>query len=88
MVFLVAETFKRNFVCALAIGCVVSTHDIYEEKLITAARAGELDKVMSYIAQGADANAKDGEGNTILIRVAARGHLEIEKYLKEHGAIH
>jgi ankyrin repeat protein len=77
------------FVCALALGCVVSTNAIYEEELIAAVCNGELDKVMSYVAQGADVNATTGwRGSTALMHAAKKGHLEIEKYLREHGATH
>ena len=66
-----------------------ATNAIYEEELIAAVCNGELDKVMSYVAQGADVNATTGwRGSTALMHAAKKGHLEIEKYLREHGATH
>lgn len=66
----------------------MSTHAVYEEELIAAACAGKLDKVMSYIAQDVDANAKKDNGWSALMSAAEKGHLEIVKYLKEHGETH
>ena len=51
-----------------------------------AAKAGKMDEVKSFILQGADVNAKDGNGLTALHRAAISGHKEIVEVLLTHGA--
>ena len=68
------------FVSVLALSCVVPTYAIYEQELLAATCAGELDRVISYVTQGADVNA------AALMSAAESGNLELVKYLVEHGA--
>lgn len=51
-----------------------------------AARMGAIDVARSLLAEGADANAKDKEGNTPLHHALWEGHVEIAAMLIEHGA--
>ena len=51
-----------------------------------AATAGKKDEVQSFILQGADVNAKDGNGLTALLRAAVGGHKDIVEVLLAHGA--
>ncbi len=51
-----------------------------------AAKAGKMDEVNSFLLQGADVNAKDGNGLTALHRAAISGHKEIVEVLLTHGA--
>ena len=55
--------------------------------LLEAAARGEWDEVRSAVEAGADVNATDGKGVTVLMRAARRGNdLDIVRYLVEHGA--
>ncbi len=54
--------------------------------LVTAARKGDIEAVKSYIAKGADVNAKDSDGLTALQFAARWGHLDCVKALLASGA--
>src|SRR3990167_8118356 len=57
------------------------------EDLLDAAKAGNLAKVKTAIAAGADVNAMYDDGNTALIWAAAEhGHTDIVKLLLDRGA--
>ena len=56
------------------------------EELIDAARYGDLETVKLLIENGADINAKDEDGYTVLMHASFNGYLEIVKYLIEKGA--
>jgi len=56
------------------------------EQLLQAAGAGELPRVQSLLATGADCNARDGEGATALMRAAHMGRLEVVRALLAAGA--
>lgn len=51
-----------------------------------AARKGDLATVKKLVEQGADINEMDKDGNTPLYVAAAKGHMEIVRYLTEHKA--
>ncbi len=55
--------------------------------LIMASEKGKKDVVSLLIEKGADINAKTKEGSTPLMMASLNGHIEIIKFLKEHGAI-
>ncbi len=69
-----------GFVCRLADSKVIN------ERLLTAVTQAEWGRVRVYLAQGADANAKDQYGYTALHLARMRGQKDIEKLLLEKGA--
>ena len=56
------------------------------EALHAAAADGEIERVKSLISEGADINAKNGDGWTPLQYAASRGHKEIVELLLVHDA--
>lgn len=56
------------------------------EMLIEAAGNGDLARVRSLLASGADANARDAEGATALMRAAHLGRLDVVRALVDGGA--
>ena len=67
-------------------GITVQAISDKDQKLIDAAVVGDVAKVKKLIAEGADVNAKDNFGQTVLMWAACRGHIEIAKLLIESGA--
>lgn len=57
-----------------------------EESLCEAARNGDVDRVNSLIASGADVTYFDGEGKTPLMYAAENGRSEVVKALLDGGA--
>ncbi|QJT94912.1 ankyrin repeat domain-containing protein [Wolbachia endosymbiont of Diaphorina citri] len=57
-----------------------------DQGLLINARDGNLDKVKDLIAQGADLETKDNNGNTALHNACSNGHLKVVEYLIEKGA--
>lgn len=51
-----------------------------------ATRQGDLEKVRSLLAKGADINARDRYGQTALMNAAHAGHVELVRLLIEQGA--
>jgi hypothetical protein len=64
----------------------VSSHGQSNERLWQAAFSGDLEGVKSAVGQGAAVDFKGQSGFTPLNAAARNGHLEIVKYLVEHGA--
>ena len=62
------------------VGCGPSV-DIWE-----AAKDGNIKAVKQHLAAGADVNAKDGGGWTLLLLAVAGGHKEIVELLIDNGA--
>ena len=60
-------------------------HDANRELLDAVAR-GELKDVQRTVEAGADVNARDGRGETVLMRAVRRADSEIVQCLVEHGA--
>ena len=56
------------------------------ERLHLAAQDGDLDAVSRLLAEGEDINAFDDLGKTPLHYAADREHVEVARYLIEHGA--
>jgi len=56
------------------------------ERLHLAAQDGDLDAVSRLVAEGEDINAFDDLGKTPLHYAADREHVEVARYLIEHGA--
>ena len=56
------------------------------ERLHLAAQDGDLDAVSRLVADGEDINAFDDLGKTPLHYAADREHVEVARYLIEHGA--
>ena len=56
------------------------------ESLPQAAAEGDVARVRSLLASGADANARDAEGATALMRAAHAGHLDVVRALADAGA--
>jgi ankyrin repeat protein len=54
--------------------------------LLEAARAGDVAKVKTFLAAGADVDHGDNHGYTALIRAASEGHTEIVRILLASGA--
>ena len=57
-----------------------------DEKLLSVAKHGELDKVRELIAKGANVNATDNEGKTPLVRAVTNKHEAVVKALLKLGA--
>lgn len=58
-----------------------------KENVLTAAIDwGDIEAVRSLIVKGADVNAKDKKGKTAMMYAAEKGHIQIVKLLKRHGA--
>jgi hypothetical protein len=51
-----------------------------------AIKSGDVTKVESLLKAGADVDAQDGGGDTVLIGAAMYGHVEIVKVLLQAGA--
>lgn len=51
-----------------------------------AAREGNILEMQNYLAKGADVNAKNSDGATVLLIAAAEGHTELVKLLIDKGA--
>jgi ankyrin repeat protein/beta-lactamase regulating signal transducer with metallopeptidase domain len=56
------------------------------QSLHEAAEAGNLELVKKLIAEGADVNVKDNEGQSALHYTVSKGHIEIARLLIAHGA--
>ncbi len=57
-----------------------------DQTIINAARSGDATAVRRLLALGADINAKETYGTTVLMWASLRGHLEVVKVLLEKGA--
>jgi len=60
--------------------------DTVDERLIRAARAGNLAQVKTFLDQGLDVNATGKDGSIALVRAAGAGNLEVVKVFLENGA--
>ena len=60
--------------------------NVLTESLFSAAMIGNLRKVKEAIDKGADVNAKNSAGKTLVLVAATRGHRKIVKFLIEKGA--
>jgi hypothetical protein len=56
-------------------------------KLVSCARAGNLDGLKEMLAEGADINAQGENGNTALFNAAFQGHLDCVQFLLENKAL-
>jgi hypothetical protein len=57
-----------------------------DHDLIEAIKRGRVEIVHAYLAKGASANARDGEGRSALHWAAARGAEDVAQLLTAHGA--
>ena len=57
-----------------------------DRALLDAANDGNIKAVKQHLAAGADVNAKDGGGWTLLLQAVAGGHKEIVELLIDNGA--
>ncbi len=57
-----------------------------DDALIEAARKGDIAKVKTLLAEGAEVNHQDQYGYTALIWAANKGHAEVVKHLLAEGA--
>ena len=64
----------------------VSPLMVYAAPIHDAAKSGDLNKVKELVEQGADVNAKDEYGRTILKLIPVKGNVRLVKWLKAHGA--
>ena len=63
-------------------GCYKSPYN----NIFEAVEKGTIKDVKYFVSKGADVNARDQRGNTLLHRVASTAPIELIKYLVEHGA--
>ncbi len=56
------------------------------EKLLSAVKNGDLNKVEDLISQGTSLEVKDSNGNTLLHYASQKDHLEVVEYLIKKGA--
>ncbi len=56
------------------------------EQLIDAAEQGDITSLNDALEKGADANARDAQGNTVLKLAYAHGHYNIVGVLRQHNA--
>src|SRR3979490_1706064 len=61
-------------------------HSKLPYNLITAAYQGDVKTAIAQLAEGADGNAADCDGDTALVLAAERGHIELVKVLLKNGA--
>lgn len=60
--------------------------NVSPERLVLAARYGQIDLVQYLLTADVPVNARDAYGNTALIAAAGNGHRQVVEYLLEHGA--
>jgi len=53
--------------------------------LITVAYQGDVKTAITQLAEGADVNARDCDGDTALVLAAERGHIDLVKVLLKNG---
>jgi ankyrin repeat protein len=70
----------------LIFGLASVTYANTNQNLIEAAKNGNVKKVKTFLAHGADINVKDKDGKTALIWAAYKGHRNVVKLLLAHGA--
>ena len=64
----------------------LAVKDSREDKLITAVKNGDLKNIKTFIAAGADLEARDNEDRTALMRAAEKGLADVVKILLDAGA--
>jgi uncharacterized protein len=64
----------------------MSRHGEYDARLFEAVEANDLGQVEAALAAGADINAANKHGLTLLILAAGEGNLELTRFLIEKGA--
>ena len=57
-----------------------------DKELLNACRIGDLEEVKQLLRMGADVNARDEDGWTVLMRASENGHKEVVELLKFYGA--
>ena len=62
-------------------------YDFQNQQLINASKEGKLQDVRDLLKEGADINAKDGDGGTALMWASSEGHLDIVLELLNHHRI-
>src|SRR5262245_48464482 len=74
--------------CLLFLLCAALAHteENLNEQLLEAARTGNLQRVQELLNKGADIQTKNKYGTTPLFFAAAKGHLEVARFLLEKGA--
>ena len=65
---------------------VASAASSVDEQVLKAADCGDLAQVRSLLRDGANPNAKDATGNTLLMYAAGSGKLDLVKFLIDRGA--
>ena len=76
---------KTISIYSLIFLCISLFADINDE-LIEAVESGDIENAQRFIAQGADVNAKDWHGCTILMVAALKGHIKLIELLINEGA--
>ena len=64
----------------------MQSREKWDVDLIQAAAADQLEEVKTLLSNGADVNAKDDLGITVLAYAAHTGRVEIVQFLLDHGA--
>jgi ankyrin repeat protein len=76
----------RYLVLAVMAVATVSGEESLNDRLILAARQGNLSAVRSLIERGAELNAQSAEGNTALIQAVHARNADVVKWLLSKGA--
>ena len=61
-------------------------NEVKTSELLSAIKSGDIDRAKNLMDNGADVNAKDKKGRTILMYAAVHGYAEIAKLLMDNGA--
>ena len=75
-----------GLVYVLVASPIVAQANDKNQDLVRAAKEGRLEEVTRPLNSGADVNAKDNEGRTVLKAATQAGRQKIVELLKAHGA--
>jgi len=73
-------------ICILASVSEIAAEPSVNEQLLQAAENGSLEQIKDLLAKGGDINAKNKEGEPVLMFAAEEGDLGVVKFLIDKGA--